>query len=70
MPGAARARLGKARDYLELAEVAFGAEKFDPAASNAVLAGIAAADVACCVRLGRRSSGDDHEAAARLYPHR
>lgn len=65
-PGEARARLRKARDYLELAEVALAAEKFDPAAGNAVLAGIAAADAACCVRLKRRSSGDDHEAAARL----
>lgn len=62
----ARARLKKARDYLELAEVALAADKFDPAASDAVLAGIAASDAVCCARLRKRSSGDDHEAAARL----
>ena len=36
------------------------------AASLAVLAGIAAADAACCSALGRRSRGDDHHDAEAL----
>lgn len=36
------------------------------AASLAVLAGIAAADAACCVALGRRSRGSDHHDAEAL----
>ena len=36
------------------------------AASLAVLAGIAAADAACCATLGRRHRGQDHRDAARL----
>jgi hypothetical protein len=36
------------------------------AASLAVLAGIAAADAACCVTLGRRSRGGDHHDAEEL----
>lgn len=31
-----------------------------------VHAGIAAADVICCVRLGRHHSGEDHQAAVKL----
>ena len=34
--------------------------------ANAVLAGIAAADAVCCLRLGRHAAGDDHDAAADL----
>lgn len=33
------------------------------AVSNAVLAGIAAADSICCRRLGRHAAGDDHQQA-------
>ena len=36
------------------------------AASLAVLAGIAAADAACCVALGRRARGQNHEEAVAL----
>lgn len=36
------------------------------AVSNAVLAGIAAADAICCRRLGRRAAGDDHQQALAL----
>jgi hypothetical protein len=35
-------------------------------AGLAVLAGIAAADAICCVRLGRRHRGEDHRGAAAL----
>jgi hypothetical protein len=35
-------------------------------AANAVLAGIAAADAACCRALGERSRGDDHRDAIAL----
>lgn len=53
-------RLAQARDFLEVADVALAGEKFDPAASDAVLAGIAAADAICCAVLHRRSSDGDH----------
>lgn len=36
------------------------------AISNAVLAGIAAADSICCRRLGRHAAGDDHQQAVAL----
>jgi hypothetical protein len=59
----ARTRAGSAGKFLEVAlliesedEEAFRSV----AASLAVLAGIAAADAACCVALGRRSRGSDH----------
>jgi hypothetical protein len=41
-------------------------EYSSPSASLAVLAGIAAADAACCHALGRRSRGQDRRAAAEL----
>lgn len=60
-----RQRLSQAKSFLEVAELA--ADESDPAleygsvaASVAVLAGIAAADAACCKRLGRRSRSDNH----------
>jgi hypothetical protein len=66
----ARVRFGQARAFLEVAELVAD----DPddlatpgvAASLAVLAGIAAADAACCAALGRRSRGQDHRQAAGL----
>jgi len=36
------------------------------AAGNAVLAGVAASDAICCVRLGRRHRGADHRRAGEL----
>jgi hypothetical protein len=67
----ARQRLAQARRYLDVAELA--ADTSDPnleysgvAASIAILAGIAAADAACCAALGRRSRSDDHHDAADL----
>jgi hypothetical protein len=64
----ARTRLAHARKFLEFAELA---GEDDPeysgvAAALAVLAGIAAADAACCKALGRRSRGQDHHLAEDL----
>src|ERR1700690_1142442 len=41
-------------------------EYLNVAAGLAVLAGIAASDAICCVRLGQRHRGDDHRGAAEL----
>lgn len=60
-----RGRMRKAREFLELAELA-GPELPDGCVSNAVLAGIAAADVICCVRSGVRAAGEDHQRAVVL----
>jgi len=66
---AARGRLGDARAQLELAELAAGdstPEQRNAAASCAVLAGIAAADAACCKALGQRSRSQNHRDALEL----
>lgn len=67
----ARQRLAHAKSFLEVAELAV--DVADPAleygsvaASVAILAGIAAADAACCQVLGRRSRSDDHHDAEAL----
>jgi hypothetical protein len=55
--------------YLDMAELASaeqGEEARNVAAGNAVLAAIAASDAICCVRLGRRYRGQDHQGAAAL----
>ena len=62
-------RLRDARGHLELAELPDS--NMDPgvlkaAASSAILAGIAAADAACCAALGRRSRSQDHRDAVEL----
>jgi hypothetical protein len=65
----ARKRLGDARAFLELAELVDDdapSESIRASAANAVLAGIAAADAACCQALGERSRGDDHRDAVEL----
>jgi hypothetical protein len=66
----ARTRLSHARKFLEVAELVAGEgedmEYSSPAASLAVLAGIAASDAACCKALGRRSRGKDHRQAIDL----
>ena len=65
----ARRRLADARAQLDLAELATAtssAERKKAAASCAVLAGIAAADAACCNALGRRSRSQDHRDAVAL----
>lgn len=65
----ARNRVKIARSYLDVAELA-AHEPADGtrnvAAGNAVLAGIAASDVICCVRLGTRHRGQDHHGALAL----
>jgi hypothetical protein len=67
----AAARLAHARKFFDAAEliatdVADDEANSSVAASLAVLAGIAACDAACCVRLGRRSRSQDHHDAERL----
>lgn len=61
----ATARLAHARKFLDAADLIATDIDADEAnasvaASLAVLAGIAAADAACCARLGRRSRSQDH----------
>ena len=66
---AARTRLRDAYAQLELGELAHAkssAEERKAAASCAVLAGIAAADAACCAALGQRSRSQNHRDAAAL----
>jgi hypothetical protein len=64
----ARARLKEARVYLAMAELAGSGNPAENkvAGSNAILAGIAAADAICGLVLGERSAGDDHAQAITL----
>lgn len=67
----ARSRRSHARKFLEVAEIAANEQDQDPefasaAASLAVLAGIAAADAACCRALGERSRSQDHHDAEKI----
>lgn len=65
----ARARLGDARAQLQFAnlvEAGSAAEDMKATISCAVLAGIAAADAACCKALGQRSRSQDHRDAVKL----
>jgi hypothetical protein len=64
----ARTRLREAHAYLATAErlEPGSAAENKVAASNAILAGIAAADAICGLVLGERSSGDDHMQAFNL----
>lgn len=66
----AKVRLSHAVAFLDAAELLIegGDELAGPnvAASLAILAGIAAADAACCVALGMRAVGQDHKQAANL----
>jgi hypothetical protein len=68
-PAQAHKRLADARKFLELAELVSeesDVTSFNVAAANAALAGIAAADAACCRALSERSRGEDHRAAIAL----
>lgn len=66
----ARTRLAQARKFLEVAELVATEREIQESASCAaalaVLAGIAAADAACCAVLGRRARGQDHMQAVDL----
>jgi hypothetical protein len=65
----ARTRLAHARKFLEVAELVAGedvVESRSVSAALAVLAGIAAADAACCAALGRRSRSQNHHDAEDL----
>lgn len=66
----ARTRLDHARKFLDVAQLIVepgqDIEYSSAAAALAVLAGIAAADAACCQALGRRSRGQDHRQAIDL----
>jgi hypothetical protein len=66
----ARLRLRTARAYLETADLVIDestrTEFANVAAGLAVLAGVAASDAICCVRLGKRHRGEDHRGAAAL----
>jgi hypothetical protein len=69
----ARNRLEHARKFLDVAGLvadetdATGDPEYSSAAAAlAVLAGIAAADAACCAALGRRARGQDHREAGGL----
>lgn len=67
--GDARGRLRDARAQLDLAEIASAnstPEDRKAAASCAVLAGIAAADAACCKAVGERSRSQNHRDAVAL----
>lgn len=66
----ARVRLEQAQAFLEVAELV-GSQEDElatpgVAASLAVLAGIAAADAACCAAFGQRARGQDHRQAVTL----
>jgi hypothetical protein len=67
----ARKRFKQAQSFLEVAELTadvndLSLEYASVAASVAILAGIAAADAACCQELGKRSRSDDHHHAETL----
>jgi len=68
--GQAAVRLNQARAFLEAAELIGSVDdelaNDNVAAALAVLAGIAAADAACCATIGQRSRGQDHRQAIRL----
>jgi hypothetical protein len=63
----ARKRLADAEKYMDVAELVAGEDSLEShnvATGLAVLAGIAAADAACCTALGESSRGPDHRDAA------
>lgn len=69
----AKQRLQRAVEFLEVAELVVDEKDEDAspvyasaAASLAVLAGVAAADAACCKVLGERSRSENHRDAERL----
>ena len=68
-PSEAAARLNMARAYLETADLVANERRegfSNVTAGLAILAGIAASDAICCVRLGRYHRGEDHRRATEL----
>ena len=65
----ATARLNQAYEFADLATLDSGST-YGPtrsaSVSNAVLAGIAASDAICCLALGERAAGEDHNDAVSL----
>lgn len=63
----AQSRLADARSMMDVADLVITDDTIPGVAGAlAVLAGIAAADAACCAALGRRHRGQDHRDAATL----
>ena len=61
----ARSFLTKAEEYLASAEDSLAAERYTPAAGNAIHAGISAKDAIVTALTGTTSRGKDHATAAR-----
>lgn len=59
----AEAHLTKAQTFLEAARTNLAFELYDPATSDAVVAGINAKDVICLMRNGETKKTDNHAAA-------
>lgn len=62
-PSDHRSRFVDARAFLDVAEVS---DNTEVTATNAIHAAIAAADVLCCLALGKRSSSANHSDAVEL----
>lgn len=64
----ARTRLNQARAFLDVAKIVLSDDQHEAhvAAALAVLAGIAASDAICGLRLGQWSRGSDHAMAVEL----
>lgn len=59
----AAGHLTKAKSFLEAAQAELEFELYDPATSNAVVAGINAKDVICLMLTGETKKTDNHHAA-------
>lgn len=65
--GYAQGRMKKAVEFLDAATLIADDDEFSNASVNLLVnAGIAAADVVCCVRLGVHAKGENHNEAADL----
>ena len=64
----ARLKLAQAEKYLQIAKSETGQDPASliVAATNAIFAGIAASDAACCAKLGKYSRSQSHRDAAKL----
>jgi hypothetical protein len=64
----AKQKLAQAEKYLQTAKAETGKDSasLQVAATNAIFAGIAASDAACCAKLGKYSRSQNHRDAAKL----